>query len=178
MNDSSKLKQLFINWGFTPEGLKTGERGEYLLLLQGIAVLGFVLLPVYPISRLLPQFSSFNLAIWGGAAILGLIAAIFITKGLWDLGQNLTPLPYPKPDGELVQTGIYRFVRHPLYSGLIFAALAWTLFAGSLSHLFGTIFLGIILDVKSRREEVWLKEKYPDYTSYQQQVKKFIPGIY
>lgn len=36
----------------------------------------------------------------------------------------------------------------------------------------------IFLDIKARREETWLTQKYPEYTEYQQRVKKLIPGLY
>jgi protein-S-isoprenylcysteine O-methyltransferase Ste14 len=101
-----------------------------------------------------------------------------IGKGLLDLGQNLTPLPYPKEDGQLVQSGIYSIVRHPLYTGLIALALSWSVFQVSLSHLLATAIVFTFFDAKSRREEAWLTQKYSDYAEYQQQVKKLIPGLY
>ena len=110
--------------------------------------------------------------------MLGLGALVLIIKGLIDLGKNLTPLPYPIDNGELVQTGIYGIVRHPLYSGGILTALGWTIFQFSLSHLIATVILVIFFDIKSSHEETWLVEKYPDYSDYRQKVKKLIPGIY
>jgi protein-S-isoprenylcysteine O-methyltransferase Ste14 len=95
-----------------------------------------------------------------------------------DLGRSLTPLPYPREDGQLVQSGVYSIVRHPLYSGLIFAALSWAVFQFSLSHLVGAVILFIFFDAKARREEAWLSEKYQEYPNYQERVKKLIPGLY
>ncbi|MBD0342786.1 MAG: isoprenylcysteine carboxylmethyltransferase family protein, partial [Microcoleus sp. Co-bin12] len=66
----------------------------------------------------------------------------------------------------------------PLYSGLILAALGWTLFQMSLSHLIATAILIIFFDIKANREETWLTQKYPEYSDYRQRVKKIIPGIY
>jgi protein-S-isoprenylcysteine O-methyltransferase Ste14 len=105
-------------------------------------------------------------------------SAILFIKGLIDLGKNLTPLPYPIEDGELVTTGIYQLVRHPLYSGVILGCLGMTIFWESVSHLILTIVLLIFLDIKARKEEVFLMEKYVNYSEYQQRVKKLIPGIY
>ncbi|NER03929.1 MAG: isoprenylcysteine carboxylmethyltransferase family protein, partial [Okeania sp. SIO3C4] len=36
----------------------------------------------------------------------------------------------------------------------------------------------VFRDLKERREETWLSEKYPEYSDYQQRVKKLIPRIY
>ncbi|WP_293123198.1 isoprenylcysteine carboxylmethyltransferase family protein [Microcoleus sp. bin38.metabat.b11b12b14.051] len=170
--------KLLTDWGFTREGLLNNSRGEYLVLLQGALLAGFAILPVYQIPGFKIQSTQLIYLTWILASILGLGALILIVKGLIDLGKNLTPLPYPIENGELVQTGIYSIVRHPLYSGLIFAALGWTLWQMSISHLIATAILLIFLDIKANREETWLTEKYPDYSEYRQRVKKLIPGIY
>ncbi len=115
---------------------------------------------------------------WVIAIVLGLFALFLLSKGLLDLGQNLTPLPYPRDDSTLVQTGVYGWVRHCLYSGLIIGTLAYSLARLSVPHLLATVLLFLILDAKSRQEEVWLMAKFPDYADYRQRVKKFFPGIY
>jgi protein-S-isoprenylcysteine O-methyltransferase Ste14 len=170
--------KLLSDWGFTPEGWRSGERGEYLVLLQGALLIGFVLLPVYrPVGWAIDSPALLSVR-WGIAVALGLGASVLIIKGLLDLGRNLTPLPYPREDGQLVKSGVYSIVRHPLYSGLIFAAFSWVVFQLSLSHLIGAAILCAFFDAKARREEAWLSEKYPEYSDYQQKVKKLIPGVY
>ncbi|MEG4484057.1 isoprenylcysteine carboxylmethyltransferase family protein [Microcoleus sp. D2_18a_B4] len=170
--------KILTDWGFTREGWRNNSRGEYLVLLQGGLLTGFVILPVYQLPGLKNQSTHLLYIIWFMASILGLTGLIFIIKGLIDLGKNLTPLPYPREDGELVQTGIYGIVRHPLYSGLILAALGWTLFQMSISHLIASALLIILFEIKANREETWLTKKYPAYSEYRQRVKKLIPGIY
>ncbi|MEG3860532.1 methyltransferase family protein [Microcoleus sp. herbarium12] len=170
--------KILTDWGFTREGWRNNSRGEYLVLLQGGLLAAFTILPVYQLPGFKIQSTELLDPIWFLASILSSIGLIFIIKGLIDLGKNLTPLPYPREDGELVQTGIYRIVRHPLYSGLILAAFGWTLWQMSLSHLIATAILLIFFDIKANREETWLTQKYPDYLEYRQRVKKIIPGIY
>lgn len=169
--------KLLRDWGFTRQGWRTGEKGEYLTLLQGLLLVGFIFLPVYRWPGLVLS-SPLRSLIWAIALLCGIIGLVFLAKGLWDLGRNLTPLPYPRPDGHLVQSGVYSLVRHPLYSGLLLTALAWTLYQLSLSHLIGTAILFIFLNIKANREETWLSQKYPEYLEYQQRVKKLIPGTY
>ena len=170
--------KILTDWGFTREGWRNNSHGEYLVLLQGALLAGFIILPVYQLPGFKIESTQLLYLIWIVASILSLSGLIFIIKGLIDLGKNLTPLPYPREDGELVQTGIYGIIRHPLYSGLIFAALARTIFQFSLSHLIATAILLVFFDIKANREETWLSEKYPDYSDYRQRVKKLIPGIY
>ncbi|MEG5081049.1 isoprenylcysteine carboxylmethyltransferase family protein [Microcoleus sp. AT8-B4] len=170
--------KILTDWGFTREGWRNNSRGEYLVLLQLVLLAGFAILPVYQLPGFKIESTQLLYFTWILASILGLAALILIVKGLIDLGKNLTPLPYPREDGELIQTGIYGIVRHPLYSGLILAAFGWTIFQISLSHLIATAILIIFFDIKSNREETWLTQKYPDYSQYRQRVKKLLPGIY
>ncbi|HQG32287.1 MAG TPA: isoprenylcysteine carboxylmethyltransferase family protein, partial [Deltaproteobacteria bacterium] len=101
-----------------------------------------------------------------------------LLAGLVRLGSNLTPLPFPKEDATLVQTGPYRLVRHPMYSGGIILAYGWALAAGGwLTLAYATVLL-VFLDIKSAREEQWLAERFPDYSDYQRRVRKLIPFVY
>lgn len=170
--------KLLSDWGFSFEGLRTGNKGEYWFFIQALLIIIFPFLPVYRPALLEINSSNLLYFTWGVAAFLGLIALIFIGKGLIDLGKQLTPLPYPKENGELVQTGIYSFVRHPLYTGLTFLTLSWAIFQMSLTHLFGVLIIFIVLNAKASKEEVWLSEKFPEYAEYQQKVKKLIPWLY
>ena len=170
--------KLLTDWGFTREGWRNNSHGEYLVLLQGVLLAAFAILPVYQPPGFKIQSTQLLNLTWILASILSLSALILIIKGLIDLGKNLTPLPYPIENGELIQTGIYSIVRHPLYSGLILAAFGWTIFQMSISHFIATAILLIFFDIKANREETWLSEKYPDYSEYRQRVKKLIPGIY
>ncbi|NJR39669.1 MAG: isoprenylcysteine carboxylmethyltransferase family protein [Leptolyngbyaceae cyanobacterium CSU_1_4] len=170
--------KLLTDWGFSWEGWRQGSRGEYWVAVQALLVVEFALLPVYRVP-------GFKLPIWLGlyvvlpsAAILALSALLLFFKGFWDLGHSLTPLPYPRDDGELVQAGVYSVVRHPIYSGLILGSLGWALYQLSVTHLVGAIALFIFFNAKASREESWLIEKYPDYPEYCQRVKKLIPGLY
>ncbi|MEN9206884.1 MAG: isoprenylcysteine carboxylmethyltransferase family protein, partial [Gloeomargarita sp. GMQP_bins_14] len=98
--------------------------------------------------------------------------------GLLHLGENLTPLPHPKDTGQLVTTGVYGWVRHPIYSSVIFLALAYACWRGSWTHFLGTAGLLLFFDRKAAQEERWLQEKFPTYQTYRQRVKKLIPGVY
>jgi steroid 5-alpha reductase family enzyme len=87
-------------------------------------------------------------------------------------------LPYPKPESTLIETGPYRIVRHPMYSGAILVAFGWALVIHSWLAIGTAMVLFVFFDLKSRREEAWLKEKFPGYATYQQRVRKLVPLIY
>ena len=165
------------DWGFTKTSWK-GTRGEYWVLAQGVILIAFAFLPTWhPLAwELLPTWVMYGQR--AIALVLGVFAGVLLGKGLIDLGANLTPLPYPRENGTLIQTGVYGIVRHGLYSGLIFGTAAYSLWQLSLPHVLGTVLLFGVLDIKARQEEAWLMERYPDYASYRQRVNKFIPWIY
>lgn len=169
--------KLLHDWGFSAESWQ-GQRGEYWVIAQVLLVIGFTLLPIYRP----PGWSSPSppelYAIWGIAGCLGLVSSVFFLKGLLDLGNSLTPLPYPRDDGELVESGVYALVRHPVYSGVIFGTVAIAVWFLSLSHWLGAIVCFLFFNAKASREEIWLRQKYPNYGNYQARVKKLVPWLY
>jgi len=112
-----------------------------------------------------------------GAAVL-LIALALGLLGIIQLRQSLSVLPRPLDRGDLVQSGLYSRVRHPIYSGVILAAAGASVFTVSPMAGLLTVALAAWLDLKSRREEAWLRERYPGYREYAARTKRFVPGVY
>ena len=114
-----------------------------------------------------------------GAVLAGIMVfaagAILVVRGLMDLGSALTPLPHPRDDAELVETGVYGLARHPIYGGLIVGAVGWSLIQASLAGLAGSALLLAFFTLKSSREEVWLMERFPGYAAYRTRTRRFIP---
>ncbi len=154
-----------------------GSRGEWYVVAQFIL---FLLIAFGP--RTLPGMPAWPPPWSAAASILGglliVIGGALALAGLLRLGPNLTPLPYPKDDATLVETGVYGLVRHPIYSGLILAALGWGLLVHGGLTLVYALLLFILFDLKSRKEEAWLRSKFPAYAAYQQRVRKLIPFVY
>ena len=150
------------------------SRGELYVVVQAILLIALFFGPkdIFGLPTMLNQtlwwigqilfYSGIVIAIW--AAIL--------------LGPNLTPLPKPKPSGEFIQSGLYRFVRHPIYFGVILVCFGWASIEQTLCTLVLAIILLIFFDLKSRQEEIWLTEKFSEYDVYKQNTKKLIPFIY
>jgi len=122
------------------------------------------------------QWCSFPLTRCG--VLLLVIAAGCGLAGAISLGRNLTPFPKPSTSTRLVQTGIYRLIRHPLYTAVFCGSLGWALVWRSWPALIAALALGPLLDAKARREERWLRQQFPEYSTYEQQVPRFIPWIY
>jgi protein-S-isoprenylcysteine O-methyltransferase Ste14 len=151
-----------------------GPRGEgwvavQLLLLAAIVACGFV--GVY-----------WPASIEGHAVVLGLSLAVAgsveFVLGVLALGRSLTPFPRPRSGVVLRTRGVFRLVRHPIYGGLILLALGWS-FAEAPLALVPTAALTLFFDVKSRREEAWLGEQYPEWAGYAARTpRRFVPWLY
>lgn len=101
-----------------------------------------------------------------------------VLRGLADLGDSMTPMPRPRADGRLVETGVYRRIRHPVYAGLIGVGIGWSILTASPAALVITLVLAGFLDAKARREEAWLLDRYAAYADYRRRTRRFLPGIY
>jgi protein-S-isoprenylcysteine O-methyltransferase Ste14 len=113
------------------------------------------------------------------AGIVLLLLGVWLgMRGKRDLGLNRTPFPQPKQDGQLITTGIYARLRHPLYASVIALGFAWALLWRSWPALGLAVAQVLFFDAKARREERWLRERFPDYTAYTRGVKRFIPGLH
>ena len=110
-----------------------------------------------------------------GTFILGTVIALMAAI---NLGKNLTPLPRPKENAVLIQVGLYRFVRHPIYFGVIVLSIGWGLIQQSTLVWMYVFIIAIFFDIKSRKEEQWLVERFSAYVNYQGRVRKLIPWVY
>ena len=94
------------------------------------------------------------------------------------LGKSLRPFPKPPARARLIRRGAYAVVRHPIYAGLIALSLGWACLWGSARGAALALVQAVFLDAKARREERWLREKFPDYGQYAAEVRRLIPWIY
>jgi len=139
-------------------------------MLLGLVVLAGVAGPTYA-----GPFSAAARAAGLALVVTGLVLAAW---GLLDLRDALTPLPHPRDGAELVDTGSYRLVRHPIYGGIVLGSTGYALVVGSPLALAGAAILLAFFRLKSGREEAWLREHYPAYEAYATRTKRMIPWIY
>ncbi len=151
-----------------------GRRGEGWFAIQLVLMVLIVL-------------SAFTGVYWpdavaGTLTVVGIVVAtgglILLIAAMVSMGGSLSPLPRPRARGTLVQHGVYRAVRHPIYGALLLVALGWSL-AESPLGLIPTVALALVFDLKARLEEGWLVERYPAYGDYQTRTpRRFVPGVY
>jgi protein-S-isoprenylcysteine O-methyltransferase Ste14 len=120
---------------------------------------------------------------WGPIATLsglaGIAAGGFVAvRGAWDLRASFSPFPRPLEGAALVESGVYRLIRHPIYSGLVLAAVGWATVASSALTIAAGGVLFLLFAGKSRREEAWLALAHPGYADYQRRTRRMIPWVY
>lgn len=129
---------------------------------------GLVVLPAGELwSRNVLTFVIGGLLIGAGVLVAG--------AGGMRLGPALTPTPIPKDGAELVTTGVYRYVRHPIYTGVLLAALGLVVLGASAGHIVGWIALFVVLSIKASGEEAMLAKRHPGYESYAKSTGRLIP---
>lgn len=118
-----------------------------------------------------PVLTGIGLALFIGGLALAVWARVFI-------GRNWGTPMSRKDEPELVTTGPYRRVRHPIYSGLILAVLG-TALATTLYGLIAVAVLSGFFIYSATREEAYLTAQFPDaYPAYKQSTKMLIPFVF
>jgi len=108
-------------------------------------------------------------------AVAGGLLALWSARAL---GSSLTWYPRPRGRGSLVESGPYRFARHPIYTGGILFFVGWGLWSSPLA-LGLAVALSVLWAFKARVEERLLGERYPGYGDYRRRTAwRLVPGIY
>ncbi len=169
-----KIKTVLSRWGFSKQGLCLNSKGEWYLFSQILLIL-LHLIPPYPKIQNIefPINIFFNFI----GLVISIQGLIFSIKAFIDLGNNLTPLPYPMDESNLIKDNSYKNSRHPLYKGILFISLGICIFSLSLIHLLLFFILAYILKRKALKEEERLKIKFPEYKTYIKEVPAMIKNI-
>ena len=142
------------------------------------ALLGFTLIfreefggawlsrPILSASPLLPL-------ICVALTILGLLFAVWARL---TLGSNWSGMVTIKTNHQLIRRGPYRWIRHPIYTGMLAALFATAIAQGLLSGLVGFAFVFLALYRKARREEKFLAQEFGEgFSEHRQHTGMFLP---
>ena len=150
--------------------MRSADRGEVWVAGQ------FVLLAAVVAGAFFGGDWPWPVRLFGG--VLLFLGALFAVAAARGLGPALTPLPRPSGRGELVVSGPYAVVRHPIYSGVATAAAGFAMLFSSWWSLGASLLLVVFFHFKAVREERWLVEHYPDYPEYMRTVRRrLIPWL-
>ena len=112
-------------------------------------------------------------------AVAGFIFGLaLMALAAMQLNKNLSPFPTPRKQSRLITSGAYKYVRHPICTGLSLAAFAWAIERGNSIQLSLTTLLAGLLHFKAIHEEKLLIEVFEDYPDYQSKTGRLMPRLF
>jgi protein-S-isoprenylcysteine O-methyltransferase Ste14 len=163
---------IFIIWISIPSLRRPGSHGFYRFFAWEI-ILGMFLMNLR--GWFVHAFAWYQIISW----ILLFASFVPIIWGVYLLRHTGKPTDAFEATTQLVQTGIYRFIRHPLYASLLY--LAWGIFFKSPALLDGclTAFATAFLYATARADEAECLVKFgEEYAGYMKKTKMFIPFVF
>jgi protein-S-isoprenylcysteine O-methyltransferase Ste14 len=155
----------------------TPSRLTHLALLT--AAFALLALPAFEIGflqwRLLPS----RLIAFVTGVVLEALGLGFAVWARVHLGQYWSSIIDIKPEHQLISSGPYAFVRHPIYTGLVLAFLGTALAEDEISGL-----LALALVVIAYTRKIWIEERWlvrhlgEEYSAYQRKVRRLIPFLW
>ena len=134
--------------------------------LQIIIMCAFFL-PISLLKFRLPE--AFNY----GAYILIVFGMLCVVIALYQLRHQLSPFPSPRRNSRLINTGIFRYSRHPIYFGILLLFLSLSILFEDVYKLILTAVLYLFFCWKSTFEENLLMAHFPKYKDYRKKTPRF-----
>ena len=154
------------------DGPASGDVRTARLLVAGQFVLIGILV-VLPTRHDWPVSTALTVAC-GAATVVGLAVMVIGASGL---GRGLTATPLPNAHAQLRTGGLYRYARHPIYSGLLLTMASITVASGSWLRLLTLGVLVLLLTAKARWEETRLIQRFEGYAGYAARTPRFVPRL-
>lgn len=115
---------------------------------------------------------------WSGAAVTA-AGLLFSVWARHHLGRNWSQAVTVKQDHQLITSGPYALVRHPIYTGLLVAFLGSAIARGEWRGLLAVALVFVALSAKLRLEERWMRAQFGEaYESYSRRVAALVPYLY
>jgi protein-S-isoprenylcysteine O-methyltransferase Ste14 len=146
--------------------------GWVLVGVQALLLLALVLAPSRRgVSQLWPPDAAavIGVLLIAAGVVIGVLAAR-------ELSSALTPTPVPREGERLRTSGVYAWVRHPIYTAVLLAALGYTVALGGRWQLLTTALLAVFFVAKSRWEDSLLAAEHgADWEEYKRRTSALIP---
>lgn len=152
------------------------------ILLLGVSLTGLGIVPIAYVLTGFPEFA--DRAFVPALAWIGLFPGLGSLWLFWrthrDLGRNWSVSLEVREKHQLVTGGVYRYVRHPMYSAFFLWALAqFLLLPNWVAGLSGLVGFGILYSFRVGREERLMLEAFGDeYRAYMARTARIVPWVY
>jgi protein-S-isoprenylcysteine O-methyltransferase Ste14 len=110
------------------------------------------------------------------------LAMAGIGLGLWSVSTNqpgnFNIRPQPRQGGQLIMSGPYRWIRHPMYTSVLMWGVACAWGSASIWGWLALTVLTLALVAKAHLEESWMTQLHPLYANYRQHTWWFVPWLF
>jgi protein-S-isoprenylcysteine O-methyltransferase Ste14 len=170
-------------WWAMSTDVKVTERSEsgrsrLIRLVSIVCAAALLSLPSIPLPFLNGRFLPVGAwCFWGGAAVTagGLLFSVWARR---HLGNNWSQAVTVKEGHELITSGPYGLVRHPIYTGLLLAFMGSAVARGEWRGLLAVALVSGALWSKLSLEEKWMRAQFGEsYEAYSRQVAALVPHI-
>lgn len=154
----------------------TEEHMPQRLALLAAMIVAF-LLPRVPMFRFV-NFAPVNAVLSSISVIVAVAGMAFLVWARQTLGSNWSQIVSAKHGHELVTSGPYRYVRHPMYTGGLVACIGSAIVVGG-GFVFLLILLGVIFLWRVGAEDRLLARQFPDeFPDYARRTKALVPFVW
>ena len=109
-----------------------------------------------------------------GISFSTIAITLFVSSKI-SLGNNYSPCYDNRVPKIINKTGLYKYVRHPMYSSNILLLIGTLMISGSYLMLINIILLSSFYIIAAYREEKYLINKFPSYSQYSKKTGMFVP---
>jgi protein-S-isoprenylcysteine O-methyltransferase Ste14 len=162
----------------TPQRLEPAASGilRVLAFLIVILLLSTTRIPLPWLYRQLWPVGLWPFWIGAAVTVAGLLFAVWARK---HLGSNWSSSVTIKQGHDLITTGPYALVRHPIYTGILTGFLGTAIALSQVRGAIGFVVIFLVLWAKLRREEEWMRSQFGEtYAAYAHQTAALVPHLF
>jgi protein-S-isoprenylcysteine O-methyltransferase Ste14 len=173
-----------VYWRIKAVGTKTNQRIEptasgvlrTLIFLIVVVLLSTTRIPLPWLYRQLWPSGLWPFVIGAAVTVGGLLFAVWARQ---HLGRNWSSSVTIKKSHELITTGPYALVRHPIYTGILTGFLGTAVALSQVRGVIGFVLIFVVLCAKLRMEEEWMRSQFgKTYDTYTHQTAALIPYLF
>lgn len=109
------------------------------------------------------------------SGIITIVGLLIILISILKLNTNLSVFPSPRSQSRLVTNGLFKLIRHPIYTGIIITSIGYAIYAVSVYKLLIALILYTLFYFKSIYEERKLSQQFSEYEAYKKTTGRFFP---
>ena len=173
-----------VYWRIKAANTKTTRRREpaasgilrALAFLMVIVLLSTTRIPLPWFYRQLWSSGIWSFSMGAAVAVVGLLFAVWARQ---HLGSNWSSAVTIKQGHELITTGPYAVVRHPVYTGILTGFLGTAIALAQVRGVIGLVVIFVVFWSKLQTEEEWMRSQFGEtYATYAHQTSALVPYLF